>query len=254
MTPQSKTYLLLSAIGLLIFFTIGFTFSFKDKVFRTFFPRPLSYAQELSYVPQVRLLAGVDNSFKAAVFNMPEGERSVTLKWKTEGDPTSCAGNFWSNVKKTDSWEGSKEKDGGSLTVSDNFKAGIYVYSINCANEYGDSAGSSITINVGAQKNSLRPQLVTFSAYATEDKPLDTSKPVSLSKDTSLQILWSALNTETTYGVCVATGSWPTIYHDTGSLKVKETFILEKAKIYQYQIICSNEYGYDSHMVSFVVK
>lgn len=249
-----KAYLILSAIGLLIFFTITFTFSFKDKVFRTFFPKPLSYAEESNFVPTVKLLAGVDNSFKTIVFNMPEGQRNITLKWKTEGDPLRCAGSFWSNVKKGDSWQGPKDKKGGSLTISDNFQAGIYIYSINCANEYGDSPGSSITINVGGSQNGLQPHLVTFLASGTDGKPLDISKPVTLKKDTNLQISWNALNTETTYGVCVATGSWPTIYSDTGSLQVRESFILDKAKIYQYQIICSNEYGYDTHIASFVVK
>lgn len=254
MYKMNRVYLLLSAIGLLIFFTIAFTFSFKDKVFQTLFPRPLSYADELRYVPAVRLIAGVDSSFKTTVFDIPEGKRDITLQWKTEGDPTACAGGFWSNVKKDDSWEGPKETNGGKFTVSDNFQAGIYIYSINCANENGDSIGSSVTINVGANKNSLRPHLVSFLALGKDGKLLDTSKPVTLDKGTSLQLSWSALNTETTYGICVATGSWPTVYHDTGSLQVRESFILDKAKIYQYQIICSNENGYDQHLASFVVK
>lgn len=254
MAAQSKVYLLLSAIGLLIFFTIAFTFSFKDKVLQTLFPRPLSYADEPSYVPAVRLIAGVDTYFKTTVFNIPEGARKITLQWKTEGDPTACAGGFWSTVKKDDPWEGPKEPKGSSFIVSDNFQAGIYIYSINCANEYGDSTGNSVTINVGAHQNSLRPHLVTLLASGKDGKILDTSKPVTLDKGTSLQLSWSAINTETTYGICVATGSWPTVYHDTGSLQVNETFILDKAKIYQYQIICSNENGYDQHLVSFVVK
>lgn len=254
MNARSRIYLPLSAIGLLIFFTITFTVSFKDKVFRTFFPRPLSFAEESSIVPKVRLLAGVDNTFKTTVFNIPEGKRDIELQWKTEGDPLNCAGGFWSNLKKDDPWAGPKDKNGGSLTVSDDFKAGIYIYSINCTNEFGDSAGSSITVNVGASSNSLRPHLVSFQALGTDGQSLDTSKPVSLARDTSLQISWSVINTETTYGVCVATGSWPTIYHDTGSMQIKEAFILDRAKIYQYQIICSNEFGYDTHMAAFVVK
>lgn len=249
-----SAYFLLSAIGLLIFFTITFTFSFKDKVFQTFFQRPLSFAQEANYVPKVELIAQLGNSFKAKVFNIDKGKQSIILKWKTEESPTSCTGSFWSNVKKSDEWAGPKNVKGGDFTITDDFQTGIYIYSINCANEYGDSLGSSIVINVGAKRNNLQPHLVSFQVRDREGNLIDTAQPKQIIKNTNLRISWSAMNTDTFYGICVASGSWPTVYRDMGRSQVNETFTLDKAKIYQYQILCSNEYGYNQHKVSFVVK
>lgn len=253
--PKALTpYVLLAAIALLITFTITFTFSFKERVLQTFFPKSLSFADEDNLLPKVQLLAQVGTSYKTRVLNVAAGKSNIVLKWKTDNNPISCAGNFWSNVKKASEWVGPKDIKGGSLTIADNLQPGVYVYSINCANEYGDAYGSNLTINVGAKQNSLQPHLVSFQAQEGDNNFFDISKPNQVSKNSKLKIAWSTVNTDTAYSVCVASGSWPTIYYNTGQTQVKENFTVDKAKIYQYQVTCSNEYGYDSRIASFVVK
>lgn len=249
-----SAYFLLIAIGLIIFFTITFTFSFKEKVFETFFQRPLSFAEETDFLPKVTLLAKLGDTYKARVLNIPNGESKISLQWKTEGAPSVCTGNFWSNIKDSDAWVGPKDSGGGTFAISDQLRTGIYIYSINCANEYGDSLGSSITINVGARQNNLQPHIISFQVSGQGGDDLDITKPISLVKDANLKIQWNTINLDTPYGVCVASGSWPTVYKDIGNLQVKEDFTLDKAKIYQYQVMCTNEYGYDQRAVSFVVK
>lgn len=248
-----SAYFLLSAIGLIIFLAVAFTFTFKAKVFQAF-QRPLSLAQEEVLPPKVDLIAGVNNSFRIGVLNVENGKSNITLRWKTENDPKNCIARFWSNVKANDGWTGVKDIKGGSFTITDNLQTGIYIYSISCANEFGDSPGSSITINVGAKQGSLKPHIVSFGVFGEDGQKYDINKQSQVSKDTNLKIVWSALNTDTPYGICVANGSWPTIYRNSSQRQISEEFILDQAKIYQYKIFCSNEHGYDQRQVVFYVK
>lgn len=248
-----SAYFLLSAIGLIIFLTIAFTFTFKAKVFQAF-KRPLSLAQEEVFPPKVDLIAGAMNSFRIGVLNVENGKSNITLRWKTENDPKICIGRFWSNVKSSDGWTGVKDVKGGTYTVTDNLQTGIYIYSIGCSNEFGDSAGSSITINVGAKQGSLQPHIVSFGVFSDNGQKYDINKQIQVSKDTGLKIAWSSLNADTPYGICVASGSWPTIYKNSSQREISEEFVLDQAKVYQYKIFCSNEYGYDQRQVLFIVK
>lgn len=243
-------YFLLFAIGLIIFFAITFTFSFRDKVFQAFFQKPFSFAENTDNTPRVDLTAGVDSGFKKGVVNVENGKSNISLKWKTENSPANCAGRFWSNAKRSDSWTGIKNAGGGEYVIADSLQTGIYVYSINCSNESGDSSGSSITINVGAKPSYLQPHLTSFQVSGDDGQySLDKINKVRL--NTKINITWNTVNTETSYGVCVANGSWPTIYSNTGSLQIGESFILDKAKVYKYSLFCSNENGYDRQEISF---
>lgn len=248
-----SAYVLLSAICLIIFLTVTFTFTFKAKVFQAF-QKPLLQAQEEIFPPKVDLIAGVNNSFRIGVLNVENGKSNITLRWKTENNPKNCIARFWSNVKANDGWTGIKDVKGGTYTITDNLQTGIYIYSIGCMNEFGDSAGSSVTINVGAKQGILQPHIVSFGVYSDNGQKYDINKQIQVSKDTSLKIVWSALNTDTPYGICVASGSWPTIYKNSSQRQIREELILDQAKVYQYKLFCSNEYGYDQRQVIFVVK
>lgn len=253
--PKSYvTYLLLFAIGLIIFFTVTFTFSFKDKVFQAFFQRPFSFAQSADGTPKVDLIAGVDNSFKRGVVNVENGKSNISLKWKTENTPQTCIGRFWSNLKKSDPWVGVKNTKGGDYLITDSLQTGIYVYSIDCSNEFGDATGSNITINVGAKPSYLQPHITSFQVFGDDNYQYSPGKPNVVSQNTKLNITWTSINMETQYGICVADGSWPTIYKNTGNLQIKESFTLELLKIYNYSIFCSNENGYDRQEISFIVR
>lgn len=247
-----KPYFLLSAIGLLIFFTVTFTFSFKDKVFRAFFERPFSFAQGTEDIPTVDLIAGADNTFRRRVMNIDTNKLNILLKWKTTKSPTRCRGRFWSNVKKTDAWTGEKDVNGGEYTISEDLPAGVYVYSINCSNEFGDATGSSMTFNVGAKPSYIMPHLTSFQA-STDNRPYDLTKTNQVSLNTKIEMNWSGLNMTSLYTMCVANGSWPTIYRN-GNLEIKESFVLDQPKIYKYSLFCSNENGFDTQEISFAVR
>lgn len=253
MYKESKAYFLLFAIGLIIFFTITFTFSFKDKVFQAFFQRPFSLAADSDNTPKVDLTAAVDGSYKRGVVNVEKGKSNILLNWKTENNPESCTGRFWSNVKKNDSWVGAKDVKGGSYVITDSLNPGIYVYSLDCANEFGDSSGSSLTINAGGKQTYLKPH-ITDIQVSLDNTQINPGKPIVVNRGTEVTITWSAVNMETPFGVCLATGSWPTIYKNAGNLQIKESFKLDKLKIYKYSIFCSNENGVDKQETSFVVK
>src|SRR3989304_8089941 len=138
---MSKNYsapFLLFAIGLLIFFTIAFTFSFKEKVFQAFFQKPFSFAIEEDNAPKVELIAGFGSSFKKGVLNVGDGKTPIILRWKTE-NALGCLGRFWSSVTQSTPWVGPKDIKGGDWEIKERLKTGIYIYSINCSNESGDS-------------------------------------------------------------------------------------------------------------------
>lgn len=253
MHKEYKAYFLLFAIGLIIFFAITFTFSFRNKVFQAFFQRPFSLALDKDNTPEVDLTAGVEGSFKKGVVNVENGKSNIALNWKTANNPESCLGKFWSNAKKADSWTGAKDIKGGDYLIVDSLKPGIYVYSIDCSNEFGDSSGSSLTINVGSKQTYTKPHIVSFQVMG-DNTQYSLDKPNPVSRNTQINISWSTVNLETPYGVCVANGSWPTIYTNGGNLQIKESFRLENLKTYQYSIFCSNENGVDKQAVSFIVK
>lgn len=251
----SKVYFLLFAIGLLIFFTISFTFTFKEKVFKAFFQRPFSFALEEDDTPKVELIAGIDNSFKRGVVNVENGQSNISLKWKVENDPTSCAGKFWSEAKQEDpSWSGPKNIKEGDYLITEPLQTGIYVYSITCSNQSGDSAGSNLIINVGAKPNRLQPHIASISVTDEDGKQLEIDKLNQVDQNSKINISWSSINTETPFGICVASGSWPTVYKNTANLQIKEVFSLDKAKIYKYSIFCSNENGYETKEISLMVR
>lgn len=249
---MGRAYFLLFAIGLLIFFTIAFTFSFKEKVFQAFFQKPFSLAIEEDSSPKVNLIAAFGNIFKRGAVNVENGKSNIILRWTAENAKV-CLGRFWSNVASGSGWVGSKDAKGGEWEITDALATGIYIYSINCSNESGDSFGSSVTVNVGAKPSNLQPHITSFQAFEGDNK-FDLNKLNQINLDSNLKITWSTINTETPYGVCVANGSWPTIYKNTANLTIKESFVLDRAKIYKYSILCSNENGYDSQEISFIVR
>lgn len=251
---NSQVITLLFAIGLLIFFTITFTFSFKEKVLYTFFPRNLTLAEGEKTLPNVELTAQIDNSFKNRLLNVAPGSSNITLKWKTGNNPISCTGSFWSNTGTDEGWAGSKSSREGSYKISQILQNGIYVYSINCQTEVADSSGSTIIINVGSRPNNLQPSIISLQVIDEKNQVYDIDQINQLPINSKAQIVWSSLNTDTPFSVCVASGSWPAIYQNTGNITVRETVLLDKSKTYQYKISCSNEYGYDSRTISFQAR
>lgn len=249
-----SVYLLLFAIGLLIFFTISFTFTFREKVFKALFQKPFSFALEEDETPKVELFAGINNSFKRGVANVENGQSNISLIWKVENDPKSCQGKFWSDAKQTDQWSGSKDIKGGEYLISDALQTGIYVYSINCSNQSGDSSGSNLIINVAAKPTNVQPHITSVSVESEDGKQFEIDKLNPVNQNSKVNISWSSLNTETPFSICIASGSWPTVYRNTGNLQIKESFSLDKAKIYKYSIFCSNENGYDNQEISFFVR
>lgn len=251
--PDYKPLFLLSAIGLLLFLTVTFTYSFRDKVFQAFFKRPLSLAQTTDDTPTVELVAGSDNIFRRGFLNVENNKLGIILKWKTGKSPKSCSGRFWSNVKSSDPWTGEKSEKGGEYAIAEPVQTGIYVYSVNCLNESGDSSGSTVVINVGAKTSYLQPHITLFQA-SSEDTQYEIGKLNSVPQNTKVTINWAGLNTDTAFGVCTASGSWSTIYTNSARFEVNESFVLDKQKIYKYSLLCSNENGVDNQEISFMVR
>lgn len=253
-SKSATAYFLLFAIGLLIFFTITFTFSFKEKVFRSFFEKPFSFAMDEGNSPMVELTAGVDNLDRSGVVNIDNIQPKIVLKWKTGNLPGGCFGRFWSDSRESDQWTGPKDPKGGEYALAETLTAGINLYSINCSNEFGDSSGSTVVINAGAKNSNLEPRITSFQATGEDNKQYEPSKLNVVRAGTVIKISWSGINLATRYGVCIANGSWPTVYKDIQNKQIKEEFRLEKGKTYQYSIFCSNESGYDSQSISFIAR
>ncbi len=246
-------YFLLFAIGLIAFLAVTFTFSFKEKVFQAFFNRPYLFASEKDNSPEVELLVGVNNIYRRGVINIDKNISSIVLKWKVTNNPTACSGRFWSNVRVKDQWIGPKDIKGGQSEIADLSQPGIYVYSINCSNEFGDSSGSSIVINVGAKPTNLQPHITAFQANENENVQYNVKNINQVNLNSKLNLNWSAINTTTQYSICIAGGSWPTIYTNSGNNQVNESFVFDKVKIYKYSVFCSNENGYDQTQITFIV-
>lgn len=246
-------YFLLAAIGLLLFFTVAFTFSFKEKVLQAFFQKPFLFATEQDNTPEVDLMVGLGNVFKKGMVNVAANQGNISLRWKTT-NATACRGRFWSNVAKDDAWTGAKSTGGGDYVLAGGLQTGIYVYSINCSNAMGDSSGANMVLNAGAAQSYLQPQITLFQAAGEGNESYSPGKINLVSKNTKLRITVSSLNMKTAYSICVANGSWPTIYKDIGNFQINESFVLDTPKIYKYAIFCSNENGYDHQEISFMVR
>jgi len=105
-------------------------------------------------------------------------------------------------------------------------------------------------INVGAPTLGQFPYIASLEVRGSSGL-LNPDKPITFVPGGEMQIRWSALNLNTPYSVCLATGSWPTQYQNFGKSEVFEKFTLDIPKVYRYSLFCSNEAGITRKTVTF---
>lgn len=247
--------ILLSCIGLVIFIAITFTFSFKNKVLKAFFPKQASLASDLQFIPKVDIKTSVDTSVRNGIISLSVNKGPITIKWTTSDNPTNCIGHSFGLSDQDKSWDGPKEVSGGSFSTKNLTTSNPYIYSIDCSNEKGDSLGSILTVNVGVtSQTNLRPYISHFEVIDSKGRQQDLSLPIITDRGDKIKISWTTLNTNTPYSICYASGSWPTGYRNIANNPVNEEFTLTDNKIYSYNLYCSNEFGYTYQSVNFVVQ
>lgn len=245
--------LFLALLGVIFVILTTSTFPFKNKILSAIYPKQKSLAVGERVVPSVDLKVLVEGVAYDGVLNTTQKNTPYTLFWETSGNPTSCMGRVWGVSDEDDSFKGPKGISGGRVQTKVLDKNNPYVYTIDCQNDNGDSAGDSVTINVGAVSANLDPFITNFSVKRGENN-LNPAAPIEVSQGETITIEWQSANTKTPYSVCVATGSWPTGYKNAGGLSILEDFILPDKKVYNYTIHCSNESSYAEKTVTFLVN
>ncbi|OGE14950.1 hypothetical protein A3F00_04145 [Candidatus Daviesbacteria bacterium RIFCSPHIGHO2_12_FULL_37_11] len=235
---------LISSLGILIFVMATAVAPFKSKVFSILYAKPLSQASEGSGIPGVEL---VIEGIPEKKINADQGT-SLTLRWKT-ANVKSCIGRSFGISEKDISWSGEKDPEGGTFQTIPLTHNNVYVYTIDCANEFGDASGDAIVVNVGAPLLSQVPYITSFEI--TKDKLENSEKPVIFTPGDEIQVKWSGLNLNTPYSICFASGSWPSMYQNSGKTNVSENFVLGSTKVYRYSLYCSNEAGITGRAVTF---
>lgn len=230
--------ILISSIGIVLFIGVTALFPFKSKLFSLLYGKPISQAAEGPGIPSVEL--GIYEIGQKHI-NLSRDKTSVKLVWKTT-NVKSCIGRSWGISDKDETWTGPKSTGGGSFDTANLTNNNAYIYTINCANEFGDSAGDAVVINIGASKSLQYPYITSFNVTVGGEK-FDLSKPVLVNIGDNLKISWTNLNLSTPYSVCFASGSWPTIYQNSSKTEVVENFTLSEFKVYRYSLYCSNEAG-----------
>lgn len=242
--------LLISALGLLGFLLVSSTFSFQSSLFKALYPKPPSFAQ-LAGTPSVDLKVTYKDESFDDVINVSAQDLPLSITWTTTGGPTACKGFSWGVGDQDKNWDGDKNILGGTFFVEGLPKNTAYVYTINCANQNGDAAGDSVTINLGASSATLPPNLTSITAFQNGER-LDLEKPLSVKVGDKIKIEWDSLNTQTPYSTCVASGSWPIIYENVSF--ATEEFVIVDRKIHQFSIYCSNEQSNFKKSLTFLVE
>lgn len=243
--------LFISVFGITAFLLVASLASFKSPVFQLFSKAP-SFATEDDLTPKVDLKVSFGGVTTDGVVNVSVGEALVTLTWSVSGSPTKCLARSWGLTDTDEAWVGPKEGN-GTFTLSSLDRANPYVYTLECSNEAGDGDGDSVTVNVGAQKNTLAPYITSLQAQVA-GKAVDTGNPISASVGDEVTISWDSINTATLYSICISTGSWPKGYKDLKAVERTEKFTLETPRIYKYGLYCSNEYQQTKKVVTFSVR
>lgn len=239
MNRSQRFLILISTVGVLLFFLVINYFPFKDVLLNALYPKSKSYAASKLKIPQVDLKIAENGVEFDGILNS-EDTRKYSLIWKIEGDAAGCVGRSWGISDSDESWNGTKDINSGSFTTKILDKKNPYVYSIDCQNAAGDAAGDSITINIGAKKNDQKIYLTQLEV-SPKDKKADNLLNITLPKLSSVNLQWSLINSQTPYAICVATGSWPAGFKNLSNNTIFETFTLDLAKVYTYTVYCSNE-------------
>ena len=230
--------LLISGVGIVLFLGVTAVFPFKSTLFNMLYGKPISQALEGASVPSVEL--GIEGTGEKHL-NLASPETSLKLVWKTS-NVKSCTGKAWGLSEKDESWSGVKDPNGGEFKTGNLTKNSAYVYTIDCANEFGDAEGDSVVINVGTPKLSQNPY-ITLMEVSVNSETFDVNKPVKVSLNDEIKISWASLNLNTSYSICFATGSWPTKYQNASRTNISETFKISDPKVYRYSLYCSSEAG-----------
>lgn len=244
---------LLSLMGIVLAILLTSSVNFKNMLLNILYPKPKSFASELGTAPSVDLKVSYNNQIQDGAVNVPLEDATYTLSWETRGSPTSCIGRAWGGSDIDETFKGAKDVNGGSFVTKKLNQNNPYTYMIDCKNASGDASGDSITLNVGAQNGNLPPYITELNVDI-KSIVFDNQSEISAHKGDGAQINFTTLNTKTPYSVCLATGSWPTIYKDLGENNLSEQFVLDISKIYSFRIYCSNETSYTQKNVSFFVK
>lgn len=136
---------------------------------------------------------------------------SVTLKWSSTNNPSSC--------KASGDWSGSKS-DSGSEKITNMTSIKTYTFSIDCKNDAGGTFDSANVIVV--------PGLPSVSI---------TASPSNMYTGNSSTLTWSATKSPTS---CTASGDWSGAKPASGTAT---TGSLSTAKTYTYSLQCENEGG-----------
>lgn len=246
-------FLYIAALGVILILFVTSSFEFKSKFLSFLYPKPNSFAADLGNIPSVDLKIIYNGEAYDGVLNVPPLKASYTLTWQVSDTAASCIGRVWGLSDMDETWKGEKDPAGGNFNTKILEKNNPYVYTIDCKNDNGDSLGDSVTINVGAQNTNTAPQLTDLKKVVAGQN-LDINTPAVASVGDILQFSWSSINTKTPYSICLATGSWPTVYKDTAFNTILENFQLDKSQTFNYTIYCSNEGGYVQKAMSVVVK
>lgn len=245
---MSKNLLLflISSLGIIAFLLVTSLVPFKSKLFSILYNKPLSQAAEGPSIPSVELL--ISNT-SDKVLNVNPQDTPVTLSWKTS-NVVSCIGRVWGLPEKDISFAGPKDPSGGSFQTSKLTKNNPYIYTIDCANEFGDAAGDGVVINVGALKNAQVPYITSFDVVRKNGEKLDSAKSMIVAPGEEIEIRWSTLNLSTPYSLCFATGSFPTQYLNVSRTEVVDKLLLADPKVYRYSLFCSNEAGITKKVIT----
>lgn len=230
--------LLISGAGIILFLGVTAVFPFKSALFNMLYGKPISEALEGPSIPTVEL--SIDGTGEKQR-NLTIQDTSLKLVWKTS-NVKSCIGRAWGLIEKDEMWSGVKDPEGGVFKTGNLTKNNTYIYTIDCANEFGDAEGDAVVINIGAPKLSQGPY-ITYMEVSRGSEKFDLNKPVTVSLDDEINISWTNLNLTTPYSACFATGSWPTEYRNASKTEVVETFKISDPKVYRYSLYCSNEAG-----------
>lgn len=247
----SNIFLLLASSGLVLFLILSATLSFKDVIFEVFFPKPRSQAQEVETTQKVGLKIFYKNKMNEGILNVAQNESAISLIWNTPENTTDCVGKSWGKNLTDQTWDGPKNPKGGSFEVRPISKNNPYVYTIICSNAFGELGSDAVTINVGAQRQTLTPYIVTFETVINGQK-YPSNIPLEVALGDKVNINWSSINTATPYSICVASGLINKNYKDSLNSQISEEWSINEKKIYRYSVFCSNEYSFSKQASIFV--
>ncbi|TSC64129.1 MAG: hypothetical protein G01um101493_224 [Microgenomates group bacterium Gr01-1014_93] len=230
--------LLISGVGIVLFLGVTAVFPFKSALFNMLYGKPISQALEGPSIPTVELSI---NGAGEKHINLTTSNTPLKIVWKTS-NVKSCIGRAWGLTEKDETWSGLKDPGGGEFKTGSLTKNNTYIYTIDCANEFGDAEGDAVVINIGAPNLSQNPY-ITYMEVSRNNEKSDLNKPITVSLDDEINISWTSLNLSSPYSVCFATGSWPTLYQNVSKTEVVETFRISGPKVYRYSLYCSNEAG-----------